>query len=457
VSPLSERTSGEEISGPEKGKVFWWDFSPGRVRDRMSTILSVRALCPLFQVVGLKKSLYLYNKDGKIVLRMFLHTGEIRTPSGVCHELSPLLQFSAVRGYQKPFRQGVKLLGDRGAWKPLEQESFFQLALAMVHRHAGDYSSKFSVLLTPGQTMNQAISVIGLQLHQAMERNLPGVLEDIDTEFLHDFRVAIRRTRSALSQFKKMLPPGQCRVFSDEFRWLGSATGAVRDIDVCLKKEAAFREMLPESRHRGLDLLIRDIRRRRKTALAKMQKNLRSVRTTDLLTNWREFMIGLPEDIYWPAGQVSCSKTAEKVVGKCFRRLLNYDALILNGEEADSAMHRLRIQGKKFRYLIEFFRSLFCEEATVRLLKEMKGLQDDLGDFNDMSVQIDRFIQDLSLLSKNSPIYESLAGLVEALDARKKRLRKRCLKRCKTFHEKEKPELLKEMLAGKKDSSVWEN
>jgi CHAD domain-containing protein len=160
-------------------------------------------------------------------------------------------------------------------------------------------------------------------------------------------------------------------------------------------------------------------------------------------------MLGLSEDIYWPAGQVSCKKTAEKVVGKCFRRLLHYAALILNGEEADSAMHRLRIQGKKFRYLIEFFRPLFCEDATLRLLKEMKGLQDDLGNFNDMSVQIDRFVQDLSRHSKNSTIHESLVGLIEALDTRKKRLRKRCLQRCKTFHDKEKLELLKDMLAEK--------
>ena len=40
-----------------------------------------------------------------------------------------------------------------------------------------------------------------------MNENLPGLLADVDTEFLHDFRVAVRRTRSTL----KLGRPGTAR------------------------------------------------------------------------------------------------------------------------------------------------------------------------------------------------------------------------------------------------------
>ena len=42
----------------------------------------------------------------------------------------------------------------------------------------------------------------------AMRDNLPGLLDDVDTEFLHDFRVAVRRTRSTLKLGRPVLPRG---------------------------------------------------------------------------------------------------------------------------------------------------------------------------------------------------------------------------------------------------------
>ena len=57
----------------------------------------------------------------------------------------------------------------------------------------------------------------------AMRDNLPGVLDDVDTEFLHDFRVAVRRTRSTLKLGRPALPGGDARVGGSR-RSSGSAT-----------------------------------------------------------------------------------------------------------------------------------------------------------------------------------------------------------------------------------------
>ena len=74
------------------------------------------------------------------------------------------------------------------------------------------------------------------QVHQALlgtiVANESGVRSALDTEFLHDFRVAVRRTRSLLGQIKHVFPADAVEHFSTEFSWLGRQTGAPRDMDV---------------------------------------------------------------------------------------------------------------------------------------------------------------------------------------------------------------------------------
>ncbi len=53
----------------------------------------------------------------------------------------------------------------------------------------------------------------------------------------------------------------------------------------------------------------------------------------------------------------------------------------------DEVVHQLRINCKKLRYLMEFFAPLFPENEIKTLIKALKLLQDNLGNFNDYSVQ----------------------------------------------------------------------
>ena len=51
-----------------------------------------------------------------------------------------------------------------------------------------------------------AAKYIFSHLLKTMKDNEPGTIADTDSEFLHDFRVAVRRTRAGLSQLKGVLP-----------------------------------------------------------------------------------------------------------------------------------------------------------------------------------------------------------------------------------------------------------
>jgi CHAD domain-containing protein len=51
------------------------------------------------------------------------------------------------------------------------------------------------------------------------------------------------------------------------------------------------------------------------------------------------------------------------------------------------ALHRLRIECKKLRYLLSFFRGFYPVEEMNLLIRDLKELQDHLGRFNDLRVQ----------------------------------------------------------------------
>ncbi len=76
-----------------------------------------------------------------------------------------------------------------------------------------------------------------------MDRNLPGVLADVDPEALHDFRVAVRRTRATLKLGRPALPDGVRDRWEPELKWLGTLTTPVRDLDVVQLQLPAMRRL----------------------------------------------------------------------------------------------------------------------------------------------------------------------------------------------------------------------
>ncbi|PID72939.1 MAG: metal-binding protein, partial [Desulfobacterales bacterium] len=62
-------------------------------------------------------------------------------------------------------------------------------------------------------------------------------------------------------------------------------------------------------------------------------------------------------------------------------------AATIDDSTEDEIVHQLRISCKKLRYLMEFLTPLFPSAEMKGLIKRLKKLQDNLGKFNDFSVQ----------------------------------------------------------------------
>ena len=71
-------------------------------------------------------------------------------------------------------------------------------------------------------------------LEVTIAANWQGTIDQIDPKFLHDLRIAVRRTRTVLGAAKSVLPTAVLDPAREGFAWLAGATGAARDLDVYL-------------------------------------------------------------------------------------------------------------------------------------------------------------------------------------------------------------------------------
>ncbi len=169
-------------------------------------------------------------------------------------------------------------------------QDIFAGALKKGGKKPGSYSSKFDLQLKPQMWSCAAAKEILRYLFEIMRANEAGIKADIDTEFLHDYRIAIRRTRSALSQIRNVFPAEETAYFRQSFRYLGQFTNELRDLDVYLLSESEFEALLPEGMREDIVPLFDYLRTLREKALEEVIISLSSPEYAGVLGEWEEFL-----------------------------------------------------------------------------------------------------------------------------------------------------------------------
>ena len=113
--------------------------------------------------------------------------------------------------------------------------------------------------------------------------NRPGTIDDIDPEFLHDFRVAVRRTRSVLGHAKDVLPADVLDWSRDGFRSLGQVTGPAARPRRLRPGVGRLRRRPGAGDVAALQPVRRQLEADRAAAHAELAAVLRSAETTSLL------------------------------------------------------------------------------------------------------------------------------------------------------------------------------
>ena len=110
-----------------------------------------------------------------------------------------------MRGYERDFERVVRALREGSASTPAERTLYDAAVTAAGGRPEG-VQTKAARELEPGTRADVAAGMVLMPLATSPRRTSPGVLEDLDTEFLHDLRVSIRRARSVLRELAGVHP-----------------------------------------------------------------------------------------------------------------------------------------------------------------------------------------------------------------------------------------------------------
>ncbi len=430
---------------------FVWDFPPGPLRRALEPVIAMRRLLPVVELRLNGRTLRVLDGREKTVVRLGFESGVASVPggSGDPVPLVETVRVLPVRGYAKAFDRVVRELESLPGLEKVADSELYR-ALAAVGRVAGDYVSKVVVGLEPAMPAAEAAKAIHRSLLATIRRNEHGTRRDFDSEFLHDYRVAVRRTRSLLSQVKGVYPEDVLARFKVELKWLGGLTGHVRDLDVYLLKMDDYKADLPAAVGNDLASLGAYLRDRQRREQRRMARQLGSERCLELLEAWDCFL-NQPADLEAaPNAGRPIGEVASERIWKIYRRVIKR-GLAIDDDTPAQAVHDLRIECKKLRYLMEFFRSLYDAGKIGRLIGALKQLQDNLGDFNDYEVQqgsLKEFADDMSNRQTVPAVTLMAMGrLVEHLENGQARERHRFSKRFTKFARARNQRLARDLFA----------
>jgi CHAD domain-containing protein len=343
------------------------------LRQRLADAAWIRALMPVAEGRDRVRDVDLRNRDDKIVARLVVETAT-SGPRGAWLTVIP------VRGYPAQARRAARLL-ESAAGVTRTDASPYADRLARTGRSPGAEPGK--VRLDREMPAPAAVATVLTGFLDEMAANSGGVIADVDTEFLHDFRVAVRRTRSTLKLAGSVLPD-PAEAYAEDFRWLGDVTTPTRDFDVHLLGFAEMARWLTSADPAELAPFHQHLQKQRATERRKLVRTLRSARCTRLLGEWRAVLAraaGAP-------AKATAGELAASTIGRAYRRVVRLGSAITPGSPAED-LHTLRKRGKELRYALEMFASLYDGATHRAAVQDLKGLQDCLGRFQDSEVQRD--------------------------------------------------------------------
>jgi CHAD domain-containing protein len=229
----------------------------------------------------------------------------------------------------------------------------------------------------PGETVAERTRYVLDRQLRALEAHDPLVRVGGDDEDVHQMRVATRRARAVIRATRSVLDA--LEPLSDELKWLASALGEVRDLDVLLDTLKQDVEELDDDRRAGekvLELLGRD----REAARARLLDALSSPRYLVLLAHFDAELTALADG----RGREPVRPLAAHAFAK-----LRKKADALGDDPPDEQLHAVRIAAKRARYAAELVQPDGGKKLR-RYLDTLKDVQDVIGAHQDAVVAEER-------------------------------------------------------------------
>jgi len=354
----------------------------GPLRKQLQNVVGLRALMPIAEIDSSTRTVELLNADQKVVFRFDLislfRSASQRTPYlRLCRNL-PL------RGYGQEAAAIVTQLKALGFTEiesgPLEQ------SLINSGRAAVPYTLRPVFGLRPEEPCREAVRDIVRRMLALARQQEQGIVADIDTEFLHDYRICIRKIRSIFSLMKGVYPEANKAWLKNQSGNLARITNQLRDLDVYLLDQQNYIALLPDNLRAGLNAFFTGVQQERSLAQQSLSKHLQSQRYRQKMAAFETFFTE-PDKL--PAAEFSAHPIKELASRRIYHRYrrIRKSSLAITPATPDSVIHQIRIECKKLRYMLEFFGELYDHDELAAVLKDLKQVQNCLGLYNDYAMQ----------------------------------------------------------------------
>ncbi len=345
--------------------------APGKRLARVVAKISEDALTCQYRTDIVRTSRRLHT-DGSIVELAFdvghIQAGDTQLP--VCE-----LEFELIDGAPQALLTTARpWVARHGLWLDTRSKAERGVLLARAARHAPERKAE-PVTLKPNTRVDVARRAMITECLQQVAINASQVASgDFADPHVHQLRVGLRRMRTAL----RLLPfgdegAGLAREGADLFRALGAArnqaaisvplterlTRAIADADLHIQAPSIpFGEVIDPTeavRSRATQMFLLDL-------------------ISSTLPNERS------------GKDPRAAAVIARRLDRWHRRVVQDARSFTTLDHA--ARHRLRKRAKRLRYGLEFGRSLFGSKRVARYIEALSPLQQELGNYNDLSVAI---------------------------------------------------------------------
>jgi CHAD domain-containing protein len=418
---------------------------PGPFRARVLPHTAERALLPVVSVRSMDRPVERRDRRGKVVAHLTIHSSlETEAADGV---VLPrwVAEVVGVAGHADDLEQTLQRLHAMGL-EPAGSD-LCSLVASLVGVDPAGHGSSPTVPLAAGEDALDGFRRVLANLADTIDANLEGTIAATDPEFLHELRVAVRRTRSVLAQSRGVLPADVRQRFRESFGWLGSVTGRARDLDVYVLGWDGLIAPIDAQDPGSLDKVRDELQARRLAAHRALANALRGETCHDVLTSWRQWLEGPGGD---PSGRPLGPLVAQRTE-RAQERLLAHGRAITAESPAED-LHDLRKDAKKLRYLLECFGSLHPTKARKAFVDQLKALQDNLGDHQDAEVHLEhlrelaRDLHDRSRVDADTLL--AMGRITDHLERRRQVERDDFMDRFRSYDTKANRRALEALLAG---------
>lgn len=373
-----------EISEPVRsGETDALLETPGPVGERLRALAGTGSLNPIF-TVETNRVAYALSLHGASVGEVVLDTSEIPLEDGVRPARLLRVEIEMEPEAQDGLETFVEELREACRLSPARASKYEAAIFARGLTPPGTLDLGPTAVddsLTVGQV---AFAVMREQFATLLDHEAGARIGE-DPEELHDMRVASRRLRAAIKVFGEALPV-RLQGMEAEIKWLATALGEVRDLDVQLEQLETWISEADQEDREPLKELRGILEERREKARRAMFRALDSQRYTRLIEALELLLRRGPSPRSKAAGRPVLA-VAPDLVWKRHHKVRKAGDRITKESSADD-YHDLRKKSKRLRYALEFLSGVYGK-AVQDLIPPLKAMQDVLGDHQDAEVAID--------------------------------------------------------------------